>query len=40
MFNYEAPKDGEEKQQVHGTDDLKRRMKARGGELKAEDFLE
>lgn len=39
MFDYEPPKNEEEKEKIHGTDDLKRKMQARGGELKAEDFL-
>jgi hypothetical protein len=39
MFNYEEKKAEGEKRVSHGSDDLKKKMKARGGELKPEDFL-
>tara|TARA_B100000131_G_scaffold35318_1_gene32358 strand:- start:1845 stop:2738 length:894 start_codon:yes stop_codon:yes gene_type:complete len=40
MFDYEEPKDGGGGEKVsHGMDDLKRKMQARGGELKPEDLL-
>ncbi len=39
MFEYEEPKEGQEENKTHGLEDLKNRMKSRGGELKAEDFL-
>tara|TARA_R110000765_G_scaffold304682_1_gene398606 strand:- start:83 stop:952 length:870 start_codon:yes stop_codon:yes gene_type:complete len=39
MFNYEEKNEGGDKKVSHGADDLKKKMKARGGELKPEDFL-
>ena len=39
MFNYEEKKEEGDKRVSHGSDDLKKKMKARGGELKPEDFL-
>ena len=39
MFNYEEKKEEGDKKVSHGSDDLKKKMKARGGELKPEDFL-
>ena len=40
MFDYEEPKDkGGGEKVSHGMDDLKRKMAARGGELKPEDLL-
>lgn len=39
MYDYEEPKDKGEGNQSEGLDDIKRKMKARGGEVKAEDFL-
>ncbi len=38
MFDYKEPKD-RDKKVSHGLDDLKMKMKARGGELKPEDLL-
>ena len=38
IMDYEEKEDGESKTS-HGVDDLKMKMKARGGKLKAEDFL-
>jgi len=38
MFDYEEEEEKEENT-THGVEDIKRKMKARGGELKAEDFL-
>ena len=38
MMNYEEG-EHKEKETSHGVDDLKNKMRARGGELKAEDFL-
>ena len=39
MFNYEEKPEDEDKGISHGADDLRRKIKARGGELKPEDFL-
>ena len=39
MYDYEEPKDTEGGKVTHGLDDLKQKMKSRGGELKAEDLL-
>ena len=39
MFNYEEKPEEEDKGISHGADDLRRKIKARGGELKPEDFL-
>ena len=39
MYNYEEPKDKGEDNQSEGLEDIKRKMQARGGEVKAEDFL-
>lgn len=39
MFNYEEKKEEGDKAISHGANDLKRKMEARGGELKPEDFL-
>tara|TARA_R100000005_G_scaffold16461_1_gene6861 strand:+ start:2719 stop:3606 length:888 start_codon:yes stop_codon:yes gene_type:complete len=39
MFNYEEKSDEADRKVSHGTEDLKAKIKARGGELKAEDFL-
>ena len=38
MFNYVEPKENEGNKS-EGIDDIKRKMKSRGGELKAEDLL-
>ena len=38
IFNYEEKEESEGKVS-HGVDDLKMKSKARGGKLKAEDFL-
>ena len=38
VYNYEEPKDKEEGKS-EGIDDIKRKMQARGGQLKAEDLL-
>lgn len=39
MFDYEEPKDDEGAKVTHGVDDLKKKMRQRGGELKPEDLL-
>ena len=39
MFNYEEPKENEGNKS-EGIEDIKRKMKTRGGELKAEDLFE
>ena len=39
MFDYEEPKEAKGEKVTHGVDDLKRKMSARGGELKPEDLL-
>lgn len=39
MFDYEEPKEPTGDKVTHGVDDLKRKMAARGGELKPEDLL-
>ena len=39
MFDYEEPKDDQEAKVTHGVEDLKKKMRQRGGELKPEDLL-
>jgi hypothetical protein len=39
IFNYEEKKEEGDRKVSHGADDLKAKLKARGGELKPEDFL-
>jgi hypothetical protein len=39
MYDYEEPKDNEGTKVTHGVEDLREKMKSRGGELKPEDLL-
>ena len=39
MYDYEEPKDNEGGKVTHGVEDLREKMKSRGGELKPEDLL-
>ena len=39
IMDYVEPKNGEQPKVTHGLDDLKAKMKSRGGELKPEDLL-